>query len=358
MKLKTALPAVLVSGLLLTSCSLKQNGGGATVTVTAAAQAAAAGGSASSGSASSAAAVDVPSLAGKKIGISIVGTDHYWDRNAYESAGAEVKRLGGTPIAVQAGRQGSQQIADLENLVAQKPDAIISILGDAAALAPEFQKIKAAGIPLFTMDQPSPLSVNNVTSDNYRVGETVMRTMAEDMGGKGNILLFNGFTSTRVCNLRYEQFQAVLKDYPDVHILQPELQDVIPGTVEDARQKTTDALNRYPRGQIQAIAASCWDIPGVGAAQAVTAAGRSEIKIYGNDGDPSALALVCDPKSPYQADVAQQPKLIGKQSADNVALYLGGKKDMVKHTTYFDPILVTKQNCAQIVPTLGITAGS
>ena len=358
MKLKTALPAVLVSGLLLTSCSLKQNGGGATVTVTAAAQAAAAGGSASSGSASSAAAVDVPSLAGKKIGISIVGTDHYWDRNAYESAGAEVKRLGGTPIAVQAGRQGSQQIADLENLVAQKPDAIISILGDAAALAPEFQKIKAAGIPLFTMDQPSPLSVNNVTSDNYRVGETVMRTMAEDMGGKGNILLFNGFTSTRVCNLRYEQFQAVLKDYPDVHILQPELQDVIPGTVEDARQKTTDALNRYPRGQIQAIAAACWDVPGVGAAQAVTAAGRSEIKIYGNDGDPSALALVCDPKSPYQADVAQQPKLIGKQSADNVALYLGGKKDMVKHTTYFDPILVTKQNCAQIVPTLGITAGS
>lgn len=355
MKLKAALPVILVSGVLLTSCSLKSNG--STVTVTAPAPAGTASGSGpASGPAAGAAEPDVPSLAGKKVGISIVGTDHYWDRNAYESAQAEVKRLGGTPIAVQAGRQGSQQITDLENLVAQKPDAIISILGDAAALAPVFQKIKNAGIPLFTMDQPSPLSINNVTSDNYRVGETVMRTMAEDMGGKGNILLFNGFTSTRVCNLRYEQFKAVLKDYPDVHILQPELQDVIPGTVEDARQKTTDALNRYPKGQIQAIAASCWDIPGVGAAQAVAAAGRSEIKIYGNDGDPSALALVCDPKSVFQADVAQQPKLIGKKSADNVAMYLGGKKELVNHTTYFDPILVDKQNCAKVVPTLGITA--
>ncbi len=355
MKLNKVLPVVLMSGLLLTSCSLKQNSDGATVTATSAGPVANASGPQS---AAAKPAADVPSLAGKKIGISIVGTEHYWDRNAYESAQAEIKRLGGTPIAVQAGRVGSQQIADLENLVSQKPDAIISILGDAAALAPEFQKIKHAGIPLFTMDQPSPLSVNNVTSDNYRVGETVMRTMAEDMGGKGNILLFNGFTSTRVCNLRYEQFQAVLKDYPDVHILQPELQDVIPGTVEDARQKTADALSRYPKGQIQAIDASCWDIPGVGAAQAVAAAGRSEIKIYGNDGDPSALSLVCDPKSSYQADMAQQPKLIGKQSADNVALYLGGKKDLVKRTTYFDPILVTKDNCSQIMPSLGITAGS
>lgn len=298
------------------------------------------------------ATADIPKLTGKRIGISIVGTDHYWDRTAYESAIAEVKALGGTPLAVQAGRSGPQQITDLENLVAQKPDAIISILGDAAALAPEFKKITDAGIPLFTMDQPSTQSTNNVTSDNYRVGETVMRTMAEDMGGKGNILLFNGFTSTRVCNLRYEQFQAVLKDYPNVKILQPELQDVIPGTVEDARRKTTNAMQRYPKGKIQAVAASCWDVPGIGAAQAIKAAGRSEIKVYGNDGDPNALALVCDPNSAYQADMAQQPGKIGQTSAQNVALHLGGKK--VPLTTYFDPILVNKENCAQTMPLLGL----
>lgn len=347
MRLVRGVALVIAGSVVLSSCSLKQDGaGGATVTVTAPAPGGAAAVTAS------APAEDIPSLAGKRVGISIVGTDHYWDRNAYESAQAEVTRLGGTPIAVQAGRTGTQQIADLENLVSQKPDAMISILGDAAALAPEFQKIRDAGIPLFTMDQPSPLSINNVTSDNYRVGSTVMRTMAEDMGGKGNILLFNGFTSTRVCNLRYEQFQAVLKDYPGIKILQPELQDVIPGTVEDARQKTADALNRYPKGEIQAVAASCWDIPGIGAEQAIKAAGRTEIKVYGNDGDPAALALVCDPNSPYQADVAQQPKEIGKTSAQNVAKYLAGNQ--VTPTTYFDPILITKDNCAETMPLLGI----
>jgi len=338
-----------VAGLVLSGCSMK------TQDSTTAAQTVDGGASATNAGNSTAATGDVPKLTGKRIGISIVGTDHFWDRTAYESAIAEVKRLGGTPIAVQAGRSGPQQITDLENLVAQKPDAIVSILGDAAALAPEFAKIKAAGIPLFTMDQPSPYSTNNVTSDNYRIGETVMRTMAEDMRGKGNVLLFNGFTSTRVCNLRYEQFLAVLKDYPDVHILKPELQDVIPGTVEDARQKTADALQRYPKGQIQAVAASCRDVPGIGAAQAIQAAGRSEIKVYGNDGDPNALALVADPNSVYQADVAQQPGKIGTASIDNVALHLAGKK--VPLTTYFDPILVTKDNAAQTIPLVGIKAG-
>lgn len=351
MKLRTLSVAALIVGgfsAALTGCSLKTQ---QTESSSAPAPAVSSGAAGSGATA----AVDVPQLTGKRVGISIVGTDHYWDRTAYESAIAEVKKLGGTAIPVQAGRNGPQQITDLENLVAQKPDAIISILGDAAALEPEFKKITEAGIPLFTMDQPSQYSTNNVTSDNYRVGETVMRTMAEDMGGKGNILLFNGFTSTRVCNLRYEQFQAVLKDYPNVHILQPELQDVIPGTVEDARQKTADALQRYPKGQIQAAAASCWDVPGIGVEQALKAANRTEVKVYGNDGDPNALALVCDPNSPYQADMAQQPGKIGAASVDNIALHLAGKK--VTPTTYFDPILVTKENCAQTMPQLGFSVG-
>ena len=39
-------------------------------------------------------AASVPSLKGKRIGITAAGTDHYWDLKAYQGAVDEVKRLG------------------------------------------------------------------------------------------------------------------------------------------------------------------------------------------------------------------------------------------------------------------------
>jgi hypothetical protein len=55
------------------------------------------------------AAADVPSLKGKRIGISVAGTEHYWDLKAYKGQIDEVKRLGGIPIALDGGRKDSQQ---------------------------------------------------------------------------------------------------------------------------------------------------------------------------------------------------------------------------------------------------------
>lgn len=83
---------------------------------------------------------DVPSLKGKRIGITVAGTDHYWDLKAYQGQVDEVKRLGGTPIALDGGRKEAQQIAQIQTLIAQKPDAIIETLGTASVLEPWLKK--------------------------------------------------------------------------------------------------------------------------------------------------------------------------------------------------------------------------
>ena len=95
------------------------------------------------------------SLQGKKVGITVIGTDHYWDLRAYQGQIDEVKRLGGTPIALDAGRNDSRQVTQIQTLIAQKPDVIIEQLGTLTVLEPWFQKIRAAGIPLFTVDTAS-----------------------------------------------------------------------------------------------------------------------------------------------------------------------------------------------------------
>ncbi|WP_455818910.1 sugar ABC transporter substrate-binding protein [Pseudomonas cerasi] len=294
---------------------------------------------------------DVPSLKGKRIGITVAGTDHYWDLKAYQGQVDEVKRLGGTPIALDGGRKEAQQIAQIQTLIAQKPDAIIETLGTASVLEPWLKKIRAAGIPLFTVDTASPSSINVTTSDNFYIGEQLALKLVNDLRGEGNILVFNGFYGVPVVAMRYDQLKAVLKWYPKIKIIEPELRDVIPNTVQDAYSQISQLLNKYPKGSVQAIWAA-WDVPQIGATQAVDAAGRSEIKTYAVDGSPDVVSLVKDPKSSATAVVAQQPYLIGKTAVQNVARYLAGDRNLPP-ATYVPALVVTKENAAEAQKILG-----
>ena len=338
--LGAAVAIIAAAALVLSGCSLKENAESAAP-------------ASSNGPVAAAPIADIPRLDGKTVGIAAKDIVHDFSRIVYQSVQDRVSALGGKVVATQAEAKDDKHISDIENLVAQKPDAIVVILGDATTLAPALKKVHDAGIALFTIDNVSEYSINNVTSDNWQIGSTLARTLAEDIGGKGRILVFNGFPGVAPCRIRYDELTLVLKDYPNISLIQPELQDKYEGTIEDAKQQITDALSRYPRGEISAIW-SCWDTPQIGAAQAVDAAGRSEIKIYGVDADAGALDLVQDPASSYTATIAQQNVAIGSGSADNVARYLGGGTDEVTRTTYFAPVLITKANATEKIKELGL----
>lgn len=246
-------------------------------------------------------------LEGKTIGITAIGTDHDWDLKAYQAQIAEIERLGGTAIALDAGRNDQTQVSQIQTLIAQKPDAIIEQLGNLDVLNPWLQKINDAGIPLFTVDTATPHAINNTTSNNYSIGAELALQMVADLGGKGNVLVFNGFYSVPVCKIRYDQMKYVLEAFPDVKIIEPELRDVIPNTIQSAYSNVTDMLTKYPNeGDVGAIWA-CWDVPMIGATQALQAAGRTDIRTYGVDGSPEFVEMVADPESPAGAVAAQQP---------------------------------------------------
>ncbi|MWV48735.1 substrate-binding domain-containing protein [Rathayibacter sp. VKM Ac-2803] len=339
--LSSAVAILAAATLVLTGCSLKEESSGASAETAA-------------NAAATTSTADVPSLEGKTVGIAAKDIVHDFSRIVYQSVQDRVESLGGTVVATQAEAKDDKHVSDIENLVSQKPDAIIVILGDATTLAPALKEVHDAGIPLFTIDNVSEYSENNVTSDNWQIGSTLARTIAEDIGGSGQILVFNGFPGVAPCRIRYNELKLVLEDYPDIQIIQPELQDKYEGTIEDAKQQIGDALSRYPEGEISAIW-SCWDTPQIGAAQAVDAAGRDEIKIYGVDADQGALDLIADPDSSYTATVAQQNVAIGAGSADNVARFLGGEADAVTPTTYFAPVLIDKANIAEKTEELGLS---
>jgi len=267
------------------------------------------------------------SLKGKTIGVAVVGTQHFWDREAYKGATEEVEKLGGKVIGVDGGRDNQVHANNHNILLARKVDAVISILGD-SAVEPKFKALHDAKIPVFTVDHVSPNAINNTTSDNYTLGSTIGRYMVDAIGGKGNVAVFNAFSnSLRICGIRYDQWKYVLKDYPDIKIIQPELAEQFANSPEDARKKTLELLSQYPKGKLAAIHVACWDQPAIGIVQALEETGRDkDVKVTAIDAGPETLEIMAEKGSSLVANVAQQPKLIGKTSAENVARYFAGTK--------------------------------
>lgn len=275
--------------------------------------------------ASGALAQDGLTLAGKTIGVAVVGTQHFWDREAFNGATRTVEELGGTVVPVDGGRDNQVHADNHDILRTQGVDAVISILGD-GAVEPKFEALKAAGIPVFTVDHLSPHAVNNTTSDNYYMGTTIGRYMADAIGGSGKVAVFNAFEGAlRICGIRTGLWKYVLADYPNIEIIQPELAEEFANAPEDARKKTLDLLSQYPEGTLDAIHVGCWDQPAIGVVQALEEAGRTDVLVTALDGGPDTLEIMAEEGSPFVANVAQQPNKIGSIAAMNVARHFAGE---------------------------------
>lgn len=281
------------------------------------------------------------SLDGKTIGVAVVGTQHFWDREAFNGATSTVEKLGGTVVPVDGGRDNQVHADNHDILLNSGVDAVISILGD-GAVEPKFEALKNAGIPVFTVDHPSPHAVNNTTSDNYYMGTTIGRYMADAIGGEGKVAVFNAFENAlRICGIRAGLWKYVLQDYPGIEIIQPELAEEFANAPEDARKKTLDLLSQYPEGTLDAIHVGCWDQPAIGVVQALEEAGRTDVIVTALDGGPDTLEIMAEDGSPFVANVAQQPNLIGSTSAMNVARHFAGETLLPQ--TYVDVLPVNGQ---------------
>lgn len=266
-------------------------------------------------------------LEGKTVGIAVVGTQHFWDRNAFQGAVDEVERLGGTVLTTDGGRDNTVHAQNHEIFLTQGVDAVITILGD-DSVEPKLAELEAAGIPVFGVDRDSPSAVNNSQSDNKFAGESIATILGDNLEGEGNVAVFNAFSeSLEFCGVRYDGWRSTLEaDYPDIEILQPELAEEFANSPEDARQQTLTLLERYPEGELSAIHVACWDQPAIGVVQALEDAGRTEVMVTAIDAGPETLEIMMEDNSPFVGNVAQQPRAIATLAAQNVALYLAGEE--------------------------------
>ena len=125
-----------------------------------------------------------------------------------------------------AQQKQENQIKAIRSLIAQKVDVIgIAPLVE-TGWDDVFREAKDAGIPIILVDRRAAVSpdlyVTFIGSDFLEEGRNAARIMAKLTHGKANIVELQGTRGSAPANDRYSGFREILKDYPDMKILDTE----------------------------------------------------------------------------------------------------------------------------------------
>lgn len=152
--------------------------------------------------------------------------------------------------------------------------------------------------------------VTVIDQDDYSLAWNSLRTLAQDLNGKGNIVYIwvAGYTPMERRNVIYEAFK---QRYPNIQEI-ARFGTASANTALDTQAQMEAILQQYPnKGDIDAVFAT-WDEFAKGAVKAIQQAGRDEIKVYGIDLSDEDLQLIQQPNSPWVATTATDPSEIGR----------------------------------------------
>jgi len=188
----------------------------------------------------------------------------------------------GMNVSVQDGERNVQkQTSQVEAFISQGVNFIVLQATDAAGLSPVVKKAEGAGIPVITLNQDvAAVHTGFVGMGHYVMGVQVAKGMAEQLGGKGKIVLIQGVQGTGANIQRTAGFLDALKEFPDMVIVADQ-------SAAFDRKKGHDVFQTILQGQpeIQGVF-GVNDEMAIGAAQAAVEAGRREgIRFWGADGE-------------------------------------------------------------------------
>jgi ribose transport system substrate-binding protein len=242
-----------------------------------------------------------------------------------------VKTAGGAP-------EQANQLQDL--LTATRINTLVIFPFESAALTRPVAQAKAKGVYVTVVDRGlTDTSAQDayVSGDNTAFGRVPAEYLAKALDGKGNIVALRGIPTT-IDNERMDAFTAVMKNHPDIKLL-----DAKPANWnrDDAFKVMQDYLTRFK--QIDAVWAADDDMA-YGVLRAIEQAKRNDIKIvFGGAGAKSMVKTLMDGSNPLiKANVSYSPKFI--YDAIKMTAEARIKGDKLPPNTIIPSVLITKEN--------------
>ena len=338
--------AAALTGILLTGCSTEADETTiAKAETTTQTESAADAKKASEGDVSSevaAKAAEGSVLAGKKISVmtpylTSVTTNQMtgFIKDNLEAEGAEV-------FVINTANDYAELARRIEDVVSSGTDGIVLVSADPNQVANQLTEAFEADIPVFGCDSGFIEGMQvNATSDNYQMGELIVRYLFDDlMGAKGTVIALTHRPHPGVVK-RCEAFDDIIKEYPDIKLI---TEQHVPAEqpINDAEEITANLLTANPdKDSVTAIFAA-WDEPAIGAAKALAEAGRDEVIVTGVDGNEQAVQMIKD-GSCLKATVKQNFEGMAEIVCQQMEKYYAGET-IEKGEMYAPAELITQEN--------------
>ena len=157
-----------------------------------------------------------PAAHGKKVKIiaSVPPTDHGWLGAISKNAKKAADSYDDVDFELLQAADADSQAQQVEQAIAQKPDVLVVLPQDGAALTPVAQKAEAAGIPVVNIDRlftAPDAATATVLGDNYQIGVLAADYIADELKCKGNVVEIQGLAGISVTEDRTKGFKEELK---------------------------------------------------------------------------------------------------------------------------------------------------
>ncbi|KAA0595316.1 ribose transport system substrate-binding protein [Azospirillum lipoferum] len=283
-----------------------------------------------------------------KLGVSIPAATHgftggivWWANQAkaeLEKAHPNLK------ITVKTASGAPEQANQLQDLVTvTKIDSLVIFPFESAALTQPVMQAKKKNVYVTVVDRGlTDTSAQDayIAGDNTAFGRIPAEYIAKKYNGKANIVALRGIPTT-LDNERWEAFTGVLKQYPDIKILDGKYAN---WNRDDAFKVTQDFLTRFK--DIDVVWAADDDMA-FGVLKAIEQAKRTDIKeVFGGAGSKTMVKTILDGSNPLiRADVSYSPKFI--YDAIKMTAEARLKGDKLPATYIIPSALITKENAKE-----------
>lgn len=259
----------------------------------------------------------------KTIAVIPKGTANMWWATVSQGAAAAARegrvKILWTGPEMETDRE--RQIQAVNDVLVRRVDAVVLGPNDYNALARSVDAIAARGIPVIIIDSPVNTERYDAFAgtDNYQGGAAGARRLARAVGGRGRVILTHFVQNSASTEARARGFKETLaQEFPEMELA---AEQYTLGTVEDARQRTTDMLTRHP----DVVGVFAVNHPAsVGAYKALQGAGvAGRVKYVGFDSDPVLLDGIV--RGEVEALIVQNPYEIGYRGVQLALDRLNGK---------------------------------
>ncbi|OZM83027.1 ABC transporter substrate-binding protein [Pseudonocardia sp. MH-G8] len=217
--------------------------------------------------------------------------------------------------------EAALQTPIVTGVLSTQPAGVLIAPTDDVAMANPMTQLKDAGIRVVEVDtslQDESVALSTVSSNNEQGGVLAAQTVAELVGGQGEVLVLNTKAGTSTTDARARGFEQEIANHPGITYLGQEYTENEPAV---AAQKVSATLAAHP--DLAAVFATNLN-SGEGAATGLRNAGKTEqVRLVGFDASPNQVDDLRTGE--VSALIAQDPATIGRQGVQQVVAAIEGR---------------------------------